>query len=55
MSTLKYYAKTNIGSQKGKSEQLDFKDLRAFHLLIVEPVKNKMFLDFLGRHCAETF
>ena len=32
MSTLKYYAKTNIGSRpskRGKSEQLDFKDLRA--------------------------
>lgn len=32
MSTLKYYAKTNIGSRpskRSKSEQLDFKDLRA--------------------------
>ena len=32
MSTLKYYAKTNIGSRpskRGKSEGLDFKDLRA--------------------------
>ncbi|HMI07148.1 MAG TPA: phosphoenolpyruvate carboxylase [Flavobacterium sp.] len=32
MSTLKYYAKTNIGSRpskRGKSEQLDFADLRA--------------------------
>ena len=32
MSTLKYYARTNIGSRpskRGKSEQLDFKDLRA--------------------------
>jgi phosphoenolpyruvate carboxylase len=32
MSTLKYYAKTNIGSRpskRGKSEGLNFKDLRA--------------------------
>jgi phosphoenolpyruvate carboxylase len=32
MSTLKYYARTNIGSRpskRGKSEKLDFKDLRA--------------------------
>ncbi|MDG2432671.1 phosphoenolpyruvate carboxylase, partial [Flavobacterium sp.] len=32
MSTLKYYAKTNIGSRpskRSKSDQLDFKDLRA--------------------------
>jgi phosphoenolpyruvate carboxylase len=34
MSTLKYYAKTNIGktSKRNKSAELDFKDLRAIPL-----------------------
>jgi phosphoenolpyruvate carboxylase len=55
MSTLKYYAKTNIGSRpsKGEVRKLDFKDLRAF-VGSWSQLKNKI-LDFLGRHCKETF
>jgi phosphoenolpyruvate carboxylase len=44
MSTLKYYAKTNIGSRpskRSKSEHLDFADLRAIPLWVLESVKAK--------------
>jgi phosphoenolpyruvate carboxylase len=57
MSTLKYYAKTNIGSRpsKGKSEQLDFKDLRAIPFVGSWSQLKQNVPGFWGRHCAETF
>jgi phosphoenolpyruvate carboxylase len=49
MSTLKYYAKTNIGSRpsKSKSDQLDFKDLRPFLCRVMSQLKQNV-PGFLG-------
>jgi phosphoenolpyruvate carboxylase len=57
MSTLKYYAKTNIGSRpsKGKSEQLDFKDLRAIPFVGSWSQLKQNVPGFFGVGCAETF
>ena len=56
MTTLPYYAKTNIGSRpakRGKSDALVLKISEPSHLLGAGVNPNKMYLAFMGRYSFE--
>ena len=58
MSTLKYYAKTNIGSRpskRSKSEKLDFNDLRAIPFVGSESIETKCTGFLWGRFYLKHF